>query len=440
LSASYPAVPRSGKSIPEISRDELSALQLRRLQRTLQQVYDKVPFYRERFNAAGVCVGDFARLEQLGRLPFTTKKDLWEHYPLRMLAVEPAKVARVHASSGTKGRLTMVGYTLADLDDWAELCARGLRAAGVQPGMRVHNAYGYGLFTGGLGFHAAIERIPATVIPASGGNVARQLQLLEDLQPEVLCCTPSFALTLADARERSGRTKPMGLRIGMFGAEPWSESMREQIERRLGLLAIDNYGLSEVGGPGVACECVEARSGLHIWEDFFLPEIIDPQSGEVLPPGSEGELVLTTLQKEAVPLVRYRTGDITALETSGCACGRIFVRMRRVQGRRDDMLIIRGVNFYPSELETVVLRFTEVLPFYEVIVDRPKHLDEVTVRVECRAEYLENADRGAELSRRIQAAIAECGGLRVEVALLGVGQLARSEGKAVRVIDRRKKT
>jgi phenylacetate-CoA ligase len=423
-----------------IPREELRALQLAKLQRTLKQVYEKVPFYKEKFDAAGIRVTDFGTLDQLSALPFTKKADLWEHYPLRLLAVAPEAVVRVHASSGTKGRLTMVGYTQSDLRDWADLCARGLRAAGVKPGMRVHNAYGYGLFTGGLGFHYGIEQIPATVIPASGGNVTRQLQLLEDLQPEVLCSTPSFALTLADARERGGRSTRLNLQIGLFGAEPWSESMRDQIQRRLGLVAIDNYGLSEVGGPGVACECKEVRNGLHIWEDFFLPEIIDPETGVVLPLGQEGELVLTTLQKEAAPLVRYRTGDITTLETSECPCGRSYVRMRRVHGRRDDMLIIRGVNFYPSELETALLRFEEILPFYEVEVDRPAHLDELTVRVECQTRYLENADLGSGLVTRIQEAIAACGGLRVEVKLVSMGHLARSEGKAVRVIDRRKKS
>jgi phenylacetate-CoA ligase len=422
------------------SSGALKSLQLAKLQRTLKQVYERVPFYKAKFDAAGICVTDFTSLDQLPALPFTRKSDLWDHYPLQMLAVSPKALARVHASSGTKGRLTMVGYTHSDLRDWAELCARGMRIAGVKPGMRVHNAYGYGLFTGGLGFHYGIEQIPATVIPASSGNIARQLQLLEDLQPEVLCCTPSFALTLADARERSGRSRALNLQIGLFGAEPWSESMRDQIQRRLGLAAIDNYGLSEFGGPGVACECAEGRNGLHIWEDFFLPEIIDPATGGVLPPGQEGELVLSTLQKEASPLVRYRTGDITALETSECSCGRPYVRMRRVQGRRDDMLVIRGVNFYPSELETALLRFEEILPFYEVEVHRPEHLDELTVRVECSALYLENANLGADLVTRIQEAIAACGGLRVEVLLVSVGQLARSEGKAVRVIDRRKKS
>lgn len=421
------------------TRGEIQALQLSRLQGTLKQVYERVPFYQQKFDEAGIRASDVRRLEQLSDLPFTCKGDLWDHYPLGMLAVPPESIARVHASSGTKGRLTMVAYSQNDLADWAGLCARGLRAAGVQPGMRLHNGFGYGLFTGGLGFHYGAEQLPVLVIPASGGNVTRQLQLLEDLQPEVLCCTPSFALTLADARERTERSKALNLRIGIFGAEPWSESMRDQIERRLRLKAVDTYGLSEVGGPGVATECGATKKGLHIWEDFFLPEIIDPLTGRLLPAGQEGELVLTTLQKEAMPLVRYRTGDMTALDDSLCECGRTHIRMQRVQGRRDDMLIIRGVNFYPSELESVLLRFEEILPFYEVEVDRPVQLDEITLRVECKAVYIEEQSLGAGLCARIQEAIGSACGLRVSVWLVHQGKLARSEGKAVRVVDRRKK-
>ncbi len=422
-----------------LSREQLRELQLAKLQRILQRVDQAVPFYREKFDSLGVRIEEFRSLEQLSQLPFTCKADLWANYPFGMLATPLESVVRVHGSSGTKGRLTLVAYTQNDVEQWAELMARSLVAAGARPGMRVLNAYGYGLFTGGLGFHYGAEQLPATVIPTSGGNTVRQLQLLEDLQPEVLCCTPSFALTIADLRERAGSSKPLNLKIGVFGAEPWTESMRDQIEQRLGLLAMDTYGLSEVGGPGVAQECAQAKNGLHIWEDFFLPEVIDPQTGAVLQPGEEGELVITTLDKEALPLVRYRTGDITALEPALCDCGRTHVRMRRVRGRRDDMLIIRGVNFYPSEVERVLLKFDEVLPFYEIVVDRPTALDRLTVRVECQPRFIDIPSLGQELAAKLQEAISDYCAVRAEINLLPVGALTRSEGKALRVVDKRPK-
>ncbi len=422
-----------------LARELLQALQLTKMQQVLKRVYKSVPFYRAQIEGAGIHPDDFRSLEQLPQLPFTSKSDLWANYPFGLLATPREAAVRVHGSSGTKGRLTLVAYTQGDIDHWADLMARGFVAAGAKPGTIVLNAYGYGLFTGGLGFHYGAERLPATVIPSSGGNTARQLQLLEDLQPEVLCCTPTFALTIADLRERSRAKKPLNLKIGIFGGEPWTEAMRAQIEQRLGLLALDAYGLSEAGGPGVAQECAQARQGLHIWEDFYLPEVVDPQTGEVLPPGQEGELVITTLDREALPLIRYRTGDVTALEIGTCACRRTHVRMRRVRGRRDDMLIIRGVNFYPSEVENVLLKFDEVLPFYQIEVDRPTTLDRLTVRIECRQRIMDTPGLGGELAFRLQEAILNYCTVRAEIELLPGGSLTRSEGKAQRVVDKRPK-
>jgi phenylacetate-CoA ligase len=438
MKAQFGATYRSA-DVECLAREPLEALQLAKLRRVLKRVYKAVPFYREKIEGAGIHPDDFRSLEQLPQLPFTCKSDLWANYPFGLLAVPREAAVRVHGSSGTKGRLTLVAYTQSDIDHWAELMARGFVAAGAKPGTLVLNAYGYGLFTGGLGFHYGAERLPATVIPSSGGNTVRQLQLLEDLQPEVLCCTPSFALTIADQRERSYAKKPLNLKIGIFGAEPWTEAMRAQIEQRLGLLALDAYGLCEAGGPGVAQECAQARHGLHIWEDFFLPEVVDPQTGEVLPPGQEGELVITTLDREAMPLIRYRTGDITALETGTCACGRTHVRMHRVRGRRDDMLIIRGVNFYPSEVENVLLKFGEVLPFYQIEVDRPATLDRLIVRIECHQRIMDAPGLGGELAVKLQEAIIHYCAVRAEIELLPGGSLTRSEGKAQRVVDKRPK-
>jgi len=422
-----------------LPREALRELQLRKLQQTLKRVCQSVPFYREQFGAIGFKPEDFISLDQLAALPVTRKADLWANYPFGMLAVPTDCLVRVHGSSGTKGRLTLVGYTRKDVDNWAELIARSFVAAGARPGMRVLNAYGYGLFTGGLGFHYGGEQLPATVIPSSGGNTARQVQLLDDLQPEVLCCTPSFALTIADLRERSRATKPLNLKIGIFGAEPWTEAMRHQIEQRLGLIATDTYGLSEAGGPGVAQECAQERNGLHVWEDFFLAEIMDPLTGAPLPPGQEGELVITTLQKEALPLIRYRTGDITALDDTPCSCGRTHVRMRRVRGRCDDMLIIRGVNFYPSEIENVLLKFDEVMPFYEIVVDRLGSMDRLNIRVECLQKFIDIPSAGHELAAKLQEAVVDHCAVRPEITLVPIGELTRSEGKALRVTDKRPK-
>jgi phenylacetate-CoA ligase len=351
-----------------------------------------------------------------------------------MFAVPRDQLARIHASSGTTGKPTVVGYTRRDLDTWAKVVARSIHAAGGRPGMMLHNAYGYGLFTGGLGFHHGGARLGCTVVPVSGGLTRRQVLLLQDLRGEALCCTPSYALNVAQVmRELGVIPASLALKLGFFGAEPWTEAMRAALERELGLTAINVYGLSEIVGPGVACECVEVRSGAHVQEDHFLAEVIDPATGVPLPSGAEGELVLTTLTKEALPMLRYRTGDLTALDPTPCACGRTTARMARVRGRRDDMLIIRGVNLYPSEIERILLGVGEVAPHYQLLVERPGTLDELTVL--CEPAYAETDV--AALQPRIQHAIQAETGLTVAVQVLAVGAVPRSEGKAVRVVDRR---
>jgi phenylacetate-CoA ligase len=368
------------------------------------------------------------------RLPFTEKADLRDHYPFGLFAVPREQVIRLHASSGTRGKPTVVGYTAHDLDVWAAVMARCLVAGGARPGMVLHNAYGYGLFTGGLGFHDGGARLGCTVLPISGGLTQRQVLLLQDLGGEVLCCTPSYALNLAHAmRELGVDPRRLSLKLGFFGAEPWTEAMRAAIEQELSLTAINVYGLSEIVGPGVACECIEVRDGAHIQEDHFLAEVIDPATGVPLPPGVEGELVLTTLTKEALPMLRYCTGDLTALDPAPCACGRTTARMARVRGRRDDMLIIRGVNLYPSEVERILLGVGDVAPHYQLVVERPGALDELTVR----CEPAHAAVDPAALAARVQHALHAETGLTVAVQVLAVGAVPRSEGKAVRVVDRR---
>ena len=421
--------------IETASRDELTDLQLERLRRTVRRVLDRVPAGAERLRAAGVSsFEDVNTFDDLARLPFTVKGDLRAHYPLGLLAVPPAELVRVHASSGTGGKATMVGYTAGDLHRWREVMARALVAMGVRPGMVVHNAYGYGLFTGGLGFHDGAERLGATVVPVSGGMTARQVTLLADLEAEVLCATPSYALVIAQALEEAGiGPDDQALRIGTFGAEPWTDAMRSELERRLGIQALNVYGLSEITGPGVSVECAEGHNGLHVAEDHFLPEVVHPESGEVLEPGEEGELVFTTLTKEALPLVRYRTGDVAALDYASCACGRTLVRMSPVRGRYDDMLIVRGVNLYPSEVEQVLLGVEGAAPHWQLVVERPDALDRVTLRCE-PADVGVDAD---DLHRRITHALRERTGVGFGVELLAVGEVARSQGKAVRVIDRR---
>ena len=424
---------------PEIEsapRQAMEALQLTRLRSTVEHVLHRVPVLGERLRRVGIGSGqDIRSLADLRRLPFATKADLRDNYPFGMLAVPAEQLVRIHASSGTRGKPTIVGYTANDVAIWSEVVARCLVMAGARPGMVVHNAYGYGLFTGGLGLHQGAERLGCTVIPISGGFTERQAMLLRDLGGQVLCSTPSYAITIAEAIEAAHvDPRTLKLAIGIFGAEPWTEELRLAIEQRLHLVALNIYGLSEIVGPGVSAECATGRNGSHVQEDHFLPEIIDPQSGEPVPPGQEGELVFTTLSKEALPLIRYRTGDISALDVRPCVCGRSTVRMARIRGRYDDMLIIRGVNLYPSEVERVLLRVDGVVPHYQLILARPGALDEVRLRCEALRP---DEDREA-LSARIRHALHEATGLSFVVDVLERHGLPRSEGKALRVIDERK--
>jgi phenylacetate-CoA ligase len=421
-----------------LSRDALAALQLERLRATLAHAYDGVPHLRRRRDAAGIAPGDIRRREDIARLPFTTKDDLRITYPFGLFAVKRERVIRLHASSGTTGKPTVVGYTAADIALWSDLMARSMACAGVRPVDIVHNAYGYGLFTGGLGAHYGAERLGCTVVPMSGGNTERQIMLLRDFGAAVLCATPSYALNIAEVAERAGvDLKSGGLRIGLFGAEPWSEAMRKELEARLGIAAIDIYGLSEILGPGVAAECLAARAGLHGWEDHFLFETIDPESGAPVPQGASGELVITTLTKEALPLLRYRTRDITRLETAPCICGRSHLRIMRVTGRNDDMLIIRGVNVYPSQIEAALLGLPDIAPHYQLVIERHGALDHLTIEVEALAASSDDAQRnlGDSVCHHIKSSI----GVTCTVAIKAPGGIPRSEGKAVRVRDLRKR-
>lgn len=423
-----------------LPREALEALQLKRLQNLVERVYATVPFYRRKFDEIGLKPRHIKSLADLKHLPFTTKADLRDNYPFGLFAVPMERVVRIHASSGTTGKQTVVGYTRRDIDTWAELMARSLAAAGAQKNDIIHNAYGYGLFTGGLGVHYGAEKLGASVIPISGGNSKRQIIIMQDFGSTVLTCTPSYALYLAEtAAEMGVDIKKLKLRIGIFGAEPWSEKMREEIEKKLGLQAIDIYGLSEVMGPGVSIECIEAKKGLHIFEDHFLPEIIDPESGEVLPYGEKGELVFTTLTKEAFPLIRYRTRDISVLYPEPCRCGRTHVRMGRVSGRSDDMLIIRGVNVFPSQIESVLMNIEGVEPHYLIIVDRQGALDTLEIQVEVNEKFFADEIKKLQaLEQRIEDEVKDLLGVTAKVKLVQPKSLQRSEGKAQRVIDRRK--
>ncbi|MEU0027200.1 phenylacetate--CoA ligase PaaK [Streptomyces sp. NPDC006335] len=411
----------------------LRALQLERLRASLRHAYEHVPFYRESFDKAGVRPDDCRGLGDLARFPFTTKADLRENYPYGMFAVPRDHVRRIHASSGTTGRPTIVGYTENDLSLWADLVARSLRAAGARPGDVVHVAYGYGLFTGGLGAHYGAERLGCTVVPASGGMTARQVQLIQDLEPGIIMVTPSYMLTLLDEFERQG-VDPRGtsLRVGVFGAEPWTEEMRREIEERFAIDAVDIYGLSEVIGPGVAQECVETKDGLHVWEDHFFPEIVDPITGEVLPDGEKGELVFTSLTKEAMPVIRYRTRDLTRL-LPGTA--RVFRRMEKVTGRSDDMVILRGVNLFPTQIEEIVLRTPGVAPHFQLRLTREGRLDALTVRAEARPGATPEARDTA--ARAIAAAVKDGIGVSVGVEIVEPESLERSVGKIRRIVDLR---
>ncbi|MGW6394307.1 phenylacetate--CoA ligase PaaK [Streptomyces sp. NPDC055103] len=416
-----------------LGREELAALQLERLRATLRHAYENVPFYRTSFDAAGLSPDDCRTLADLARFPFTAKSDLRDHYPFGMFAVDQSRIRRVHASSGTTGRPTVVGYTDRDLDTWADVVARSLRAAGARPGHKVHVAYGYGLFTGGLGAHYGAERLGCTVIPASGGMTARQVQLIQDFRPEIIMVTPSYMLTLLDEFERQGvDPRSTSLKVGVFGAEPWTEAMRKEIEERFAIDAVDIYGLSEVIGPGVAQECVETKDGLHIWEDHFYPEIVDPFTGEVLPDGEEGELVFTSLTKEAMPVIRYRTRDLTRL-LPGTA--RVFRRMEKVTGRSDDMIILRGVNLFPTQIEEIVLRTPGVAPHFQLRLTREGRLDALTVRAEARAEA--TGEERARAALAIAAAVKDGAGVSVGVEVVDPETLERSVGKIKRIVDLR---
>jgi phenylacetate-CoA ligase len=419
-------------------RAELEALQLARLRTQVARVCERVPFYRERLRQAGVGPADLRSLADLRRLPFTVKDDFRVTYPFRLLAVPIEDVVRIHASSGTTGKPTVVAYTRHDLDVWSEVMARTLRAGSVWRRDVVHNAYGYGLFTGGLGVHYGAERLGAAVIPISGGFTDRQLTALRDLGPTVLCCTPSYALHLAEALEEAGiGPKDLALRVGFFGAEPWTEEMRDAIESRLDIVALNIYGLSEIIGPGVSAECTERR-GMHVAEDHFLPEIVDPQTLEPLPPRATGELVLTPLTKEALPLLRYRTRDLTTLEPGPCRCGRTLARIGRITGRTDDMLIIRGVNVYPSQIEQALLRVPDLEPHYLLVVRRESALDTLEVQVEAGAAAALAGQEGlAAVAAVARRKIAETIGLTADVTVVFPKTIERSVGKARRVLDLR---
>lgn len=423
-----------------LPREALEAIQLRRLQAVVERVYATVPFYRQKLQEAGVEPADIKTLDDLRRLPFTMKQDLRDNYPFGMFAVPMDNVVRIHASSGTTGKPTVVGYTARDIGTWSELMARALSAAGATRGDIIHNAYGYGLFTGGLGVHYGAERLGASVIPISGGNTKRQILIMKDFGPTILTCTPSYALHLAEVAEEVGVSfKDLRFKAGIFGAEPWSEQMREEIERKLNLSAVDIYGLSEVLGPGVSVECIEAKKGLHICEDHFIPEIIHPDTGEVLPYGERGELVFTSITKEAFPIIRYRTRDITSLNPEPCLCGRTHLRMHRVSGRSDDMLIIRGVNVFPSQIESVLMEIKEVEPHYQLLVDRVDNLDTLTVMVEIGEQGFSDEVRVLQtLEKKISKNIKEYLGVSAKVKLVEPKTIERSEGKAKRVIDNRK--
>ncbi|HOD97721.1 MAG TPA: phenylacetate--CoA ligase [Syntrophales bacterium] len=424
-----------------LPREALEALQLKRLQQVVQRVYHTVGFYKRTFDAAGATPDDIRTISDLQRLPFTTKQDLRDNYPFGLFAVPMSSVVRLHASSGTTGRSTVVGYTHRDIETWSELVARCFVAAGLTKNDIIHNAYGYGLFTGGLGAHYGAEKLGASVIPMSGGNTKRQLMILQDFGPTAICCTPSYALNLAEQGGAMGvDMRALKLRVGIFGAEPWSDKMRDEIENVMDITALNIYGLSEIMGPGVAMECQEGREGMHVFEDHFLVETIDPATGKVLPPGETGELVFTTLTKEAFPLIRYRTRDISRLITAPCRCGRTHFRMDRVEGRSDDMLIVRGVNVFPSQIEAVLVGIQGVEPHYQLIVDREGTLDTLEVQVEVSDALFSNADEVRvlqKIERRISKDLKDYLGITAKIKLVEPKSIQRSEGKASRVIDKR---
>lgn len=428
------------EEIETLPRVGLESIQLKRLQNLISRVYRTVAPYRRKMEEAGVTPDDIVSLADLDKLPFTVKDDLRDNYPFGLFTVPLDEVVRVHASSGTTGKPTVVGYTKKDIDTWAGVMARALCCAGASKGDMVHNAYGYGLFTGGLGAHYGIEKLGATVIPVSGGNSKRQINIMKDFGSTVLLSTPSYALNLAEAMDAMDvDPKSLSLRVGIFGAEPWSENMREEVEKKLNLKATDIYGLSEVMGPGVAQECLLTERGMHVFEDHFLPEIIDPNTGAVMPPGEKGELVFTTLTKEAFPIIRYRTKDISRLYYEQCGCGRTLVRMEKVTGRTDDMLIIRGVNVFPSQVEHVLVGIDGVEPHYQIVVEREGNLDTMEVQVEVSERIFSDEIRKLEkLSTHIQNEVKDLLGVTCKVKLVETKTIQRSEGKAQRVVDKRK--
>ena len=422
-----------------LPREAIEALQLKRLKAMVRRVQKTVPFYQETLNREGLTADSIRTLADLARLPFTYKQNMRDSYPYRMFAVPMEDIVRIHASSGTTGKPTVVGYTKKDIDNWSELMARSFVAAGAHKGDIIHNSYGYGLFTGVLGAHYGAEKLGASVIPMSGGNTKKQIMIMQDFGSTVLTCTPSYSLFMAEAAKEEGIDfRDLKLRVGIFGAEPWSEKMRAEIEKKLNISAVDIYGLSEIMGPGVAIECFEAKNGLHIWEDHFIPEIINPETGEVLAPGKEGELVITTITKEGIPLIRYRTRDITSINYAPCICGRTHARIARMSGRSDDMLIIRGVNVFPSQIESILMGVDGVEPHYLLIVDRHESLDTLEVQVEVGEQIFSDEVKHLQaLSLRIEKQIKEMLGVTCRVRLVEPKSITRSEGKAKRVIDNR---
>lgn len=422
-----------------LPREELEPLQLRRLRTQVERVSRNVPFYRKAFADRGIVLEDIRSLNDLKMLPFTEKQDLRDNYPFGLFAMPKENVIRIHASSGTTGKASVVGYTRRDLDVWANLAARALCSAGLTTRDTLHNAYGYGLFTGGLGMHYGAERLGMSTVPISGGATNRQVTLLRDFGATAICCTPSYALHLYDAGQQAGIDfHALPLKAGVFGAEPWTEGMRRDIETKMGIDALNVYGLSEVMGPGVAMECLEAKDGMHIFDDHFLPEIVDPATGQTLEPGQVGELVLTTLTKEAMPLIRYRTRDLTSLNYAYCRCGRTHVRMGRVFGRTDDMLIIRGVNVFPGQIESILLEHAAMSPHYQIIVRREGPLDTLEVQVEVNESLFSDEVKNLQrYEQDVSAKIKEFLGVSAQIKLVEAGTITRSEGKAKRVLDLR---
>lgn len=434
------------KAMETLERYDMEKLQLKRLQQTVQRVDNHVPFYQDKLQELGIDSGDIQSLDDVTKLPFTEKKDLRNHYPYGLFASPMKDIIRLHASSGTSGKPTVVGYTKKDIDDWAEIVARSIVAAGGKSGDVMHNAYGYGLFTGGLGLHHGGEKLGITTVPVSGGNTKRQIMLIEDLKPKVICATPSYALRIAEQMEEEGKDpRATSLEYGIFGSEPWSDEMRATLEEKWNIKAVDIYGLSEVVGPGVAIECHEQQNGLHIQEDHFLVEVIDPGTLEAVPDGEYGELVFTSLMKEAFPIIRYRTGDLAAVSRERCACGRTTIRMSRIKGRIGDMLIIRGVNVFPSEIERVLLQVKELAPHYQVYLKKDGYMDTVELRIELSEEAFAQCEgnpehvKVMELKQRIQAQIKDECLVTIDISLLSPKSIPRSEGKAVRVVDQRAK-